>query len=91
MLLGHVIEKLNEDMLDEMRQLKVVFANGTLRCRVRVIQKAVDMDQSSSQFLLNRQTRPNSSDHHLTLSWCTVVDRQSISKTQILIETLEDA
>ena len=46
-------------------QLMVVFANGTLRCRVR------DVDQSSPRFILNRRTRPTSCDRRLTFSWST--------------------
>ena len=52
-------------------QLKAVFANGTLRCRVRVVQEAVDVDQSSPRFILNRRTRPTACDHRLTFSWST--------------------
>ena len=53
-------------------QLKVVFANGNHRCRVRVVQEAADVRQSSSQFILNRRnTHPTSCDRDLTFSWCT--------------------
>ena len=52
-------------------QLKAVFTNGTLRCRVRVVQEAVDVDQSSPRFILKRRTRPTACDRRLTFSWST--------------------
>ena len=50
-------------------QLKAVFANGTLRCRVR------DVDQSSPRFILNWRTRPTSCDRRLTFSWSTPIGK----------------